>query len=143
MSAHNDIDTLRHQLDIIIRSATAIRRQLHDLHSIAYEPGTSPAEKVRKTKTDYVPRVLDEAPASRHTWERLEVEVKKAQEKFVGLERAVFRHFTAGTSEPTRGSLIRPEEHAEQLDNQRARQAAGEYTPARLMDQPPHYGNSR
>lgn len=139
-----DIDLLQHRIDSLTRAATRIRRHVHDLHSLAWDRSVTGGEKVRETKIDHVPRVADEAPRARHVWEHLVAEVARCEDILVGLERQVVGYFmVSSTAEPTRGSHIPAAEHARLLANQQARTAAGDYTPARLIDQPAHPGKKR
>jgi hypothetical protein len=139
-----DVDLLQHRLDSLTRGATRIRQHLADLHCLAYEAAAHTGDdvKVRTTNTDHTPKAGD--PRARHVWERLAVEVARCEDILVGLERQVLGYFMVTSSvEPSRGSLIPAGEHARLLAAQRARAAAGEYTPARLVDQPPHPGKKR
>jgi hypothetical protein len=140
-----DVATLHERLDIIIRTARHIRQHAGDLHSLAWEPHVGDTEKVRKTKTDYVPRVADEAPRARKVLSRIEAEVASIQGELTGLDRAMLRVFTARAErpDPTRGSTIRVEEFDDLQANQRNRRAAGEYTPNLLESQPDHPGRHR
>lgn len=140
-----DVATLQQRLDVIIRTARHIRQNAADLHSLAWEPHVGDTEKVRKTKTDYVPRVADEAPHARKVLTRLEAEVAKIQAELTGLDRAMLRVFAARAErpEPTRGSRIRVEEFDGLQANQRDRRTAGEYTPNLLEPQPDHPGRHR
>lgn len=136
-----DVDLLQHRIDSLTRAATRIRRHVPDLHTLAWDRSVTGDEKVRETKVDHVPRVADEAPRARRVWEHLTAEIERCEDILVGLERQVVGYFMVTSHvEPTRGSLIPAAEHARLLANQRARDAAGEYTPARLIDQPSHPG---
>lgn len=144
MSAHNDIVTLQRRANHLIQAATGIRDQLADLHAAAWERTNSGAEKVRESKTDHVPPVGDLAPYARKLWNDTQAVLERAEAAIVGIERRVTGHFMVTAAlEPSRGSLITKEEHARQLANQQTRRRNGEYTPARLLDQPPHPGKNR
>lgn len=145
MTAHNDISALHRRIDHLTRAASRIRTQLADLHSIAYEPSTAttePGQKVRGGQTDHSPRSGPDV--AKHLWSRAELELARCEDTLVGLERAVTGWFMVSASvEPSRGSLIPAAEHGRLLKKQRARRAAGEYTPAPLVDQPQHPGANR
>jgi len=137
-----DVDLLANRLDTLTRAAGRIRAHLADLHCLAFEPHIGEDIKVRQSKTDHTPRAGD--PRAHHVWDRLTLEVGRVEDILVGLERQVVGYFmVTSIVEPSRGSLIPAAEHARQLANQRARKAAGEYTPTRLVDQPPHPGRRR
>lgn len=140
-----DVDLLAHRLDALTRAATRIRQHLADVHCLAFEATTGHTDdvKVRTTKTDHTPKSGD--PRARRVWDRLLVEVCRCEDILVGLERQTTGYFLVGShsAEPSRGSLIPAGEHARLLANQRARAAAGDYTPAKLIDQPPHPGRRR
>lgn len=134
-----DVDLLAHRIDSLTRAATRIRRHLPDLHSLAWEKPVTDRVAVRESKTDHTPRAGD--PRARHLWERIALEIGRAEDILVGLERDVTAHFFAHSCspEPSRGSLISAAEHAQLLAKQRARPD----TPARLVDQPSHPGRRR
>lgn len=67
-----------------------------------------------------------------------------AEALLIGLDRSVTGFFMVSAAvEPTRGSLITGEEHDRLLANRRRRQAAGEYTPTPLVDQPRNHVGRR
>jgi hypothetical protein len=142
---HRDVDLLAHRIDTLTGAATRIRHHLTDLHCLAFEATTGHADdvRVRTTKTEHTPKSGD--PRARRVWDRLGVEVGRCEDLLVGLEREVTGYFLAGSSnaEPSRGSLITAGEHARLLARQQARAAAGEYVPARLVDQNQHPGKGR
>lgn len=144
MSAR-DVDQVARRIDHLTHAAARIRNQLADLHSIAWEPSTAttePGQRVNGGQADHAPRSGPDV--AKHLWRRAEIELARCEDLLVGLERAVTGWFmVTAILEPTRGSLIHAAEHARQLANQRARKAAGEYTPTRLVDQPPHPGKHR
>lgn len=143
--AHNDIANLQRRIDHITRAATRIRAQLEDLHTIAYEATTAttdPGDRVNGGTRDHSPR--SGHPVARHLWQRADKELARCEDTIVGLERAITGWFMVSASvAATRGSLIRAEEHDALLARQRRRAKAGEYTPARLVDQPNHPGRKR
>lgn len=138
-----DVDLLQHRIDTITRAATRIRAHVADLHVLAYERTVVEHEHVRGGAPDRTPRGGD--PRALRLWERLIVELGRAEDTLVGLERQVIGHFLVNSTsaDPSRGSLIPAADHARQLAKQRARQAAGEYTPTRLVPQPDHPGKGR
>lgn len=145
MNAHNDITNLQRQVDHLTHAAGRIRNQLADLHAIAYEPSTAttdPCERVSGGTTDHSPRSGPEA--AKALWRRTETLITNCEAVLVGLERAVTGWFmVTAILEPTRGSLIPAAEHARLLAAQRARAKNGQYTPARLVDQPAHPSKGR
>lgn len=144
MSAHNDIVTLQRRIDHLTRAAARIRAQLEDVHASAWERPNTSQEKVRETKTDYVPAVGDLAPPARHLWKRTERELEIAESLLIGLERSVTGFFMVSAAvEPTRGSLISGKDHDQLLANQRRRRADGQYTPTPLVDQPRNHVGRR
>jgi len=140
-----DVDLLAHRLDTLTRAATRIRRHINDLHVLAHEPTTTHADdiKVRTTKTDHTPKTGD--PRARRVWDRLQHEIARCEDILVGLERETTGYFLVGSTnpEPSRGSLIPASEHDRLLAQQAARAAQGQYTPARITDQPRHPGRNR
>ena len=144
MSAQNDVAALQRRIDHLTRAAGRIRAQLADLHSTAWEASTATGdgERVRGGQQDHSPRSGPDL--AKHLWRRCEAEVGRCEDLLVGLERAVTGWFmVTAILEPTRGSLIPQAEHDRLLAAQRARAKNGEYTPTRLMDQPPHPGKKR
>lgn len=140
-----DVDLLAHRLDSLTRAATRIRAHLADVHCLAFEATNHPADdiKVRTSKTDHTPKSGD--PRARNVWDRLEIEIGRCEDILVGLERQTTGYFLVGShsAEPSRGSLISAGEHARLLARQQARKVAGEYVPARLVDQNQHPGKGR
>jgi hypothetical protein len=140
-----DVDLVTHRLDTLTRAAARIRQHLSDLHCLAFESTTYPADdvKVRTSKTDHTLKAGD--PRARRVWDRLGVEIARCEDILVGLERDAVGYFlvNSASAEPSRGSLISAAEHQRLLDNQRARRAAGEYTPERIVDQAQHPGRHR
>lgn len=140
-----DVDLLAHRLDTLTRAATRIRHHLADLHCLAFEATSAPADdvKVRTSKTDHTPKTGD--PRARKVWDRLLIEVGRCEDILVGLEREVTGYFLAGSSsaEPSRGSLITAGEHDRLLARQAVRRRAGEYVPEKLVDQVQHPGKGR
>lgn len=125
------------RIDTITRTATRIRAHLPDLHHHAWETPIGDTEPVATSKTDHTPRIG--SPAALRLYKTLCNDLERIEALLAGHERAIRRHFmVAATTEPTRGSLIPAAEHARLLAKQRARAAAGEYVPVRLVDQPPH-----
>lgn len=144
MSAHNDIVAIQRRIDHLNHAAARIRAQLADLHTTAWEASnaTIENERVRGGQADRAPRSGPD-PA-KHLWRRCETEVARCEDVLVGLERAVTGWFmVTAILEPTRGSLIPEAEHDRLLAKQRNRAKNGEYTPARLVDQPAHPGKHR
>lgn len=141
----HDVDDLRRRIDHLTRAAARIRSQLDDLHSVAFEPSTAttePGQRVRGGQADRTPRSGPDT--AKALWGRAELELARCEDVLVGLERAVTGWFMVTAAvEPTRGSLIPAAEHSRLLAKQRARARNGEYTPARLMDQPPHPSRGR
>lgn len=147
---HPDVDLLTRRLDILARTAAAVRAHAGDLWVLGWEqPNTTdPLERERVSGddpvlNDHAPRAGD--PRARRLFDQICVNVAQMEAELVGFERATKRLFFVGSrsAEPTRGSLIPAGEHARLLANQRARAAAGDYTPERLIDQPPHPGRHR
>lgn len=139
-----DVDLLQHRIDAITRAAARIRAHLADLHTLAFEATShGDDDKIRRTKTDQSLRGGD--PRARRMWDRAQVEIGRCEDTLVGLERSVTGYFLVNTTsaEPSRGSLIPAGEHTRLLAAQKARAAAGEYTPARLVDQPQHPSRGR
>jgi hypothetical protein len=134
-----DVDQLTRRLRTLTRAADRLRAHAADLHSLGWEPARGDTEKVNGGGTDHTPRAGD--PRARQLWDRITLEVGRAEDLLVGLERAVTAHFYAHSSspEPSRGSLISAAEHAQLLAKQQARTD----TPARLIEQPPHPGRHR
>lgn len=160
MSTHNDIATLQRRIDHLTRAATRIRAQLADLHGLAYEAAVHDNEPHRAggfesrpppgADRDHPdigtkpPRRISRRDQAHHLWTRTTDEIRRCEDILVGLERAVTGWFMITTIlEPTRGSLITADEHARQLANQHTRAKNGEYTPARLVNQPPHPNKKR
>lgn len=145
MSAHNDIVNLQRRVDHLTRAATRIRAQLADLHSVAWEPSTAttdPSERVSGGRGDNSPRSGPDV--AKALWRRSETELARVEDILVGLERKITGWFmVTAIVEPTRGSLIPAAEHDRLLAAQHTRAKNGEYTPARLIDQPPHPGKHR
>lgn len=140
VNAHNDVVTLQRRIDHLVRAANRIRAHLPDLHSAAWEHPNTSHEKVRETKTDYVPAVADMAPPGRALWQRVERDLEHAETLLVALERSVTGLFMVTAAvEPSRGSLISRAE----FDQLRANQRRRPDTPARLVDQPQHPGAKR
>jgi hypothetical protein len=140
-----DVDLLQHRIDTATRAATRIRQHLHDLHALAHENAR------RNTEPDHGAFDSRPPPGWRPTddraktlWTRTQTEISRCEDILVGLERAVTAHFYAyaPSPEPSRGSLISAAEHDAQLARQRTRTTNGEYTPARLGDQPQHPGKN-
>lgn len=140
-----DVATLQRRIDHAIHAATRIRQQLADLHTTAWEPTTAttePGNRVSGGQQDHSPR--SGPPIAKHLWNRTQTELARIEDVIVGLERAITGYFmVTAILEPTRGSLIHAAEHDRLLAKQRARQAAGQYTPATLIDQPGHPGKHR
>lgn len=136
---HRDVDHLTRRLRTLTRAADRIRAHAPDLHTLAWEPQGGDTEKVNGGTVDHTPRAGD--PRARHLWERITLEVGRAEDLLVGLERDVTAHFFAHSTspEPSRGSLISAAEHAQLLAKQRGRPD----TSARLVDQPSHPGRHR
>ena len=143
MSVPDDVQLLTRRIDSLTRAAEKIRRQLVDLHVLAYEPATRDDVQVRASRTDFTPRAGD--LKAQHLWSRISLQICQIEDTLVGLERQVTATFYARSSspEPSRGSLISRAEHDQLLANQRARRANGQYTPAPLIDQPQHPGAQR
>ena len=142
MTAEDDIRLLQRRIDSLTRSATRIRQHLADLHWLAWEKPTTDQANVKQTRTDHTPKTGD--PRALHLWSRLSIELGKVEDMLIGLERQVTGYFYAGSSspEPSRGSLHSFADHQQLVANQRRRRAAGQYTPAPLIDQPHHPGKS-
>jgi hypothetical protein len=141
-----DVDLLAHRLDTATRAAVRIRQHLHDLHCLAYETArrnTEPDHGQFESRPPPGWRPIDDR--AKTLWARTQAEISRCEDILIGLERDVTGFFFAyATSpEPSRGSLISAGDHDALLANQRARAAAGGYTPARLSDQPPHPGKRR
>lgn len=134
-----DVDQLTRRLRTLTRAADRLRAHAPDLHSLGWEPQRGDAEKVNGGATDHTPRAGD--PRARHLWERIALEVGRAEDLLVGLERDTVAFFFAHSTspEPSRGSLISADEHARLLANQRTRDDA----PALLVEQPSHPGRRR
>lgn len=143
MNVPDDVWLLTRRIDSLTRAAASIRRHLHDLHVLAYEPATRDDVQVRASRTDYTPRAGD--PRAQHLWSRISLQVCQVEDLLVGLERQLTAHFYARSAspEPSRGSLISRAEHDQLVANQRARRTNGEYTPVPLIDQPQHPGKGR
>lgn len=158
---NRDVDRLARRIDHLTRAAARIRAQLADLHTLAYEAGSAgldgtnnrPAFESRpppgaNRNHPNIGRPTS-GPISRrdqahHLWDRTEHELARCEDILVGLERAVTGWFmVSAAAEPSRGSLIAAGEHARLLANQRARRAAGDYTPTPIIDQPTHPGAQR
>jgi hypothetical protein len=76
---------------------------------------------------------------ARDLWRRLSAHTRQVEMTLQALEWATGNLLAAGPSaEETRGSLITAEEFAHQMRGQARRRVAGEYTPARMVDQPQH-----
>lgn len=134
-----DVELLTRRLRTLTRAADRIRAHAPDLHSLGWEPQQGDTEKVNGGTTDHTPRAGD--PRARHLWDRITLEVGRAEDLLVGLERAMSALFFAGSTnpEPSRGSLHSSAEQDQLLAKQRARPD----TPVRLVDQPPHPGRKR
>jgi hypothetical protein len=143
VTAEDDIRLLQRRIDTVTRAATRIRQHLADLHWLAWEKPTGDTAHVKKTTTDHTPKAGD--TRARNLWSRLSLQLGQIEDQLVGLERQVTAHFYAGSqnAEPSRGSLISREEFDWRIGKQRRRRANGEYTPAPLIDQPPHPGKAR
>jgi hypothetical protein len=140
-----DVDLLAHRVDTLTRAATRIRAHLHDLHCLAYETARCNTEPDRTGFESRPPpgwRPVDDRAKS--LWSRAQTEIGRVEDVLVGLERDLVAHFFAYSSnpEPSRGSLHSAAEQDQLLANQRARAAAGQYTPTRLGDQPAHPGKT-
>lgn len=160
MSAHNDIETLRRRIDHLTRAAARLRAQLADLHGIAWEPAVHTTEPTRNGTFESRPPPgahrdhpdIGSRPPGRisrrdqahHLWDRTSQEIRRCEELLVGLERTVTGWFMVTAAvEPTRGSLIRADDHDALLAARNRRQSRGEYTPSPVVDQPAHPGKNR
>ncbi len=134
-----DVEQLTRRLRTLTRAADRLRAHAPDLHSLGWEPHRGDGEKVNGGTTDHTPRTGD--PKARHLWARITLEVGRAEDLLVGLERDVVAHFYAHSTspQPSRGSLISTADHDQLLAKQRARPD----TPVRLVDQPAHPGKHR
>lgn len=140
---NRDITNAQRRADHATHALSRIRAQLADLHSVAWEPSNATDnDRVRGGAQDHSPRSGPDI--AKHLWNLTEHELERAEDILVGLERKITGWFmVTAILEPTRGSLITREEHDRQLANQRTRANNGEYTPARLVDQPTHPGKKR
>jgi hypothetical protein len=138
-----DAQTLRRRLESISRLAKRLRDNTIDLHSLAYDPHIGDSEPDRGKHDSKPPRSGD--PRAKAVLNRLAAEADAIEAVLVGLDRATLALFYARSTspEPSRGSLISHREHDQLRANQRARKAAGYYTPAPLIDQPAHPGKRR
>lgn len=155
-----DVDHLQRRIDHLTRAADRIRAQLADLYTLAYEPAVHDNERSRApgfesrpppgAQRDHPglgtkpPDRISRRDQAHHLWERTDQDLCRCEAILVGLERAVTGWFMVSSAvEPTRGSLIAAADHDRLLAAQRVRENAGEYTPARLVDQPDHPGAHR
>lgn len=137
MSAR-DVEILRARLQAIARAALRLAGELEDLHEVAYTPAVAGHDKVSGGGVSGLETVGD--PRARALWRRLD-ELRDLELAIVTLEQAVGNLLASGPSpEPTRGSLIPKREFRAALRRQRQRDARGEYTPRRNVDQPPYPG---
>jgi len=139
MNTHNDdVHLLVRRLDALTRTIAEVQRHLADLHYCGWERPTGDHVAVKETKTDHTPKAGD--PRARELWSRISLQTGQVEATLIGLQRQLTGYFYAHSSnaEPSRGSLISRAEHDRLIANQRARRAAGEYTPAPLTEQPSH-----
>lgn len=142
----DDVYLLTRRIDTLTRTATSIRRHLADLHSLAYDAQRSDSEPDRAGFEERPPPGYRLEPSkAQHLWSRISLQVGQVEDILTGLERQLTACFYARSQspEPSRGSLISRAEHDMLLANQKARRAAGQYTPAPLIDQPHHPGAQR
>lgn len=138
--APRDVDALRARLAAVIRASRALSAQLEDLHAYAFDRRAGGEAKVAGGDTDDDPLGAGN-PRARMLWERLETKIREADLLLVGLSQATANLLSAGPSaEATRGSLIRKAELKSAVRRQRRREADGEYTPRRMIEQPPYPG---
>ncbi len=138
--APRDVDVLRARLNAVVSAARALSGQIEDLHVYAFDRPANGETKVAGGNTIDDPLGVGDQRA-RALWHTLEDKLKEAETLVVGLGRAVGNLLSAGPSaEITRGSLIRKAELKAAVKRQARRAGNGEYTPRRLMEQPPYPG---
>jgi hypothetical protein len=133
-----DVAQLRTRLQAIATAALTLATHAEDLHGLAFERHVGATERV--SGGDHHPGVENIGDAkARLLWARLEEAARPMELTVRALGWAVANHLSrGGSAEETRGSLILHQEYAEALGRQRRRRTAGEYTPERMVDQPPH-----
>lgn len=137
-----DVDILRARLTAITLAARTVRAHLEDLHVYAYDKQAGGETKVSGGNADNDLLVTGN-DAARVLWHRFEAELRHAETTLVALAHDVGNLFSAGPSpEPTRGAWIRKAEYRAAIKRQTRRAAAGDYTPHRLVDQPPYPGGT-
>lgn len=140
MSVPDDVYLLARRIDALTRAATNIRRHLPDLHILAYEPGSGDDLQIRTSRVDYTPRAGD--PKAQHLWSRTSLQVGQVEDMLIGLERQLRAYFLGAytSPEPSRGFLRSAEDFDDAVAARDRRRERGEFTPAPLIDQPPHPG---
>jgi hypothetical protein len=134
-----DVDALRAHLRSASTVALRISHHLEDLHTLAFDRHVSGGERTSggNWPPPGVEAVGDER--ARDLWGRLSTLARQVEMTLRALEWATGNLLAVGPSaEETRGSLILHQEYADALTRQRRRRTAGEYTPERMVDQPPH-----
>lgn len=136
-----DVDRLRDQLTASAAAAARLCAHLDDLHSLAWEQHVGDFEHV-SGGADHPGVETTGDLRARTLWARL-CATAVDLDTLAPLERSILNYFTAGPSpDPTRGAIISKGEFAAAQRRQRARQAAGEYTPTPI-EQQPGWGGAR
>jgi hypothetical protein len=133
--ANRELDVLAARLAAIEVAARSIGRQLVDLHGIAYERAVTGGDRVGGGTDAGVETHGDER--ARHIWRRLEGAIERIETHIKALDSVISNLLSKGGSvEETRGSLIPKREFRAALKQQKQRDARGEYTPHRTLEQP-------
>jgi hypothetical protein len=138
--APSDVEALRTRLAAVVAAATFVSDHLEDLHAYAYDRAAGGETKVAGGNTDDDPLGVGN-PAARLLWHGLEAKLNDIETIIVGLSRAVGNLLSAGPGpDDMRGTHISKAEFKRNTKRQARRAAGGDYTPRRLIDQPPYPG---
>lgn len=136
-----DVERVRWQLTLGAEAATRLSAHLEDLHSLAWERHVGDFEHVNGgAEHPGVEMVGDQR--ARTLWNRL-CATAVDLDTLLPLERAIANYFTAGPSpDGSSHPLVSKGDWHQQFKARDRRAARGEYTPARIEQQPP-YGGAR
>lgn len=131
-----DVDRVRWQLTVGSEAAARLCVHLEDLHDQAFLRQVSAPYET--SGNAWPPPGVENVGSdrARTLWARL-CATAVDLDTLAPLERSILNYFSAGPSpEPTRGAIISKGEFGAAQRHQRDRNAAGEYTPARIEEQP-------
>lgn len=138
--APRDVEVLRARLAAVVAAARTLSNHLEDLHVYAYDRPAGGETKVAGGDSADDPLGGGNQTA-RALWHGLEAKLKDTEVVVVGLSRAVGNLLSAGPGpEDMRGTHISKAEYKRRTKGQARRAANGDYTPRRLLDQPPYPG---